>query len=249
MTSTSSATDPPAGTFQQSHNEEAKSLLDKKDQQEVPNSFSSENMSSRDSEYTALNLSSAPVVEQKRGKPHRPSLLFFHFAFKGLATVLYLFAGLLGLPFISTFVFVVILLSVDFWLVKNLSGRLLAGLRWWSVTEEDTGKMVWRFEAWTQEERQIAYASQVNLFWAGLIVQQAFWGLLFCSAMFSLKLGWFVITVIACALNGSNLYGYVRCRMQRQNQNNAGLWSRFTDSLGALFRISGGSYFRGNPGN
>ena len=23
--------------------------------------------------------------------------------------------------------------SIDFWLVKNLSGRLLAGLRWWNV--------------------------------------------------------------------------------------------------------------------
>ena len=48
--------------------------------------------------------------------------------------------------------------------------------------------MVWRFEAWTPEERQVAYKSQVNLFWAGLLAQQALWTILFLSAMFSLKL-------------------------------------------------------------
>ncbi len=67
--------------------------------------------------------------------------------------------------------------------------------------------MIWRFEAWTPEERQVAYRSQVNLFWAGLLAQQALWTILFLSAVFSLKLGWLVIAFIACALNGANLYG------------------------------------------
>ena len=79
---------------------------------------------------------SGRVVEQRVGKPQRRGLLLAHFAFKGLGTTLYLLANLVGLSYIATFVFVVLLLSVDFWLVKNLSGRLLAGLRWWSVTGE-----------------------------------------------------------------------------------------------------------------
>jgi hypothetical protein len=31
---------------------------------------------------------------------------------------------------ILTFIFVLILSAIDFWIVKNLSGRLLVGLRW-----------------------------------------------------------------------------------------------------------------------
>ena len=38
----------------------------------------------------------------------------------------------------SLYVFLLLLAhSVDFWLVKNLSGRLLAGLRWWNVAVTD----------------------------------------------------------------------------------------------------------------
>ncbi len=67
--------------------------------------------------------------------------------------------------------------------------------------------MVWRFEAWSREERQVAYQSQVSLFWAGILAQQVLWTVLLLSAVFQLKLGWLVITVIAFLLNGANLYG------------------------------------------
>ncbi len=67
--------------------------------------------------------------------------------------------------------------------------------------------MVWRFEAWSREERQVAYQSQVSLFWAGILAQQVLWTVLLLSAVFQLKLGWLIITVIAFLLNGANLYG------------------------------------------
>ena len=114
-------------------------------------------------EYTSLSVDQSRVVEQRQGKPSQNLLMFCHFAFKGLATALYLFSGLLGVSFITTFVFVLTLLSVDFWLVKNLSGRLLAGLRWWSVTDSETGKMTWKFEAWTPEERQVRTGDNATL--------------------------------------------------------------------------------------
>ena len=60
-----------------------------------------------------------------------------------------------------TFVTITILLSADFWFVKNVSGRLLAGLRWWNVVDEGSGnQMSWRFESWTREDRQLADKSQ-----------------------------------------------------------------------------------------
>jgi len=38
------------------------------------------------------------------------------------------------------------LLAFDFWTVKNISGRLLVGLRWWNEINED-GTNSWLFES------------------------------------------------------------------------------------------------------
>lgn len=48
--------------------------------------------------------------------------------------------------FIASFVTVVLLLSMDFWTVKNITGRLMVGLRWWNYVDDD-GKSHWIFEA------------------------------------------------------------------------------------------------------
>lgn len=53
------------------------------------------------------------------------------FGLKATGMFFYLFVG----NFISnimTFIIVIILGSFDFWVVKNIIGRLLVGLRWWS---------------------------------------------------------------------------------------------------------------------
>lgn len=39
---------------------------------------------------------------------------------------------------------VVILAAVDYWIVKNLAGRLLVGLRWW-VDFDEMGEEHWKF--------------------------------------------------------------------------------------------------------
>jgi len=41
---------------------------------------------------------------------------------------------------------VVLLLSMDFWTVKNITGRLMVGLRWWNYVDDD-GKSHWIFES------------------------------------------------------------------------------------------------------
>jgi hypothetical protein len=40
---------------------------------------------------------------------------------------------------------VIISCSLDFWVVDNITGRLLRGLRWWSEVDKN-GKEQWRFE-------------------------------------------------------------------------------------------------------
>lgn len=40
--------------------------------------------------------------------------------------------------YLGTFVGTVLLISIDFWVTKNLTGRKLVGLRWWSqITDND----------------------------------------------------------------------------------------------------------------
>lgn len=37
------------------------------------------------------------------------------------------------------------------------------------------------------------------------------WGIFFIAALFGLKFRWLLLVMIALALNGANLYGYVKC--------------------------------------
>lgn len=72
--------------------------------------------------------------------------MVFHLAFRILAVVAYLFCGWFSNSFVTSFVVIVVLLSIDFWTVKNISGRLLVGLRWWNYVDED-GESHWVFES------------------------------------------------------------------------------------------------------
>jgi hypothetical protein len=47
-------------------------------------------------------------------------------------------------PEVITFIAVTVFTAFDFWIVKNVTGRLLVGLRWWSDTDEK-GNEVWKF--------------------------------------------------------------------------------------------------------
>ena len=75
-----------------------------------------------------------------------PLAVFFHLIFRVLGITTYLLCGWFNTGFIVNFVVIIILLSLDFWTVKNITGRLLAGLRWWNYVDED-GVSHWMFES------------------------------------------------------------------------------------------------------
>ena len=75
-----------------------------------------------------------------------PLAVFFHLIFRILSIITYLLCGLFNSGFIVNFVLIIILLSLDFWTVKNITGRLLVGLRWWNYVDED-GVSHWVFES------------------------------------------------------------------------------------------------------
>jgi hypothetical protein len=57
----------------------------------------------------------------------------------------YLFGGWL-FDGVTIFILICLLQAFDFWTVKNVSGRLLVGLRWWTVVDEN-GNENWMFES------------------------------------------------------------------------------------------------------
>lgn len=66
------------------------------------------------------------------------------------ALAFYILSALFFNSFVIIFVVTVLLSALDFWVVKNVSGRILVGLRWWNEIN-DLGESVWRFECLDQE--------------------------------------------------------------------------------------------------
>ena len=75
-----------------------------------------------------------------------PGAVFFHLFFRISAIFLYIICNIVINSFITSFVVVVFLLALDFWTVKNVTGRLLVGLRWWNHIDED-GTSHWVYES------------------------------------------------------------------------------------------------------
>ena len=57
----------------------------------------------------------------------------------------YILSALFADSFVIIFVITVVLASLDVWVVKNVSGHILVGLRWWNEIN-DQGESIWRFE-------------------------------------------------------------------------------------------------------
>ncbi|XP_045442473.1 Golgi apparatus membrane protein TVP23 homolog B isoform X3 [Pipistrellus kuhlii] len=81
-----------------------------------------------------------------KSKIRHPVASFFHLFFRVSAIVIYLLCELFSSSFIACMVTIILLLSCDFWAVKNVTGRLMVGLRWWNHIDED-GKSHWVFES------------------------------------------------------------------------------------------------------
>ncbi|XP_077525813.1 Golgi apparatus membrane protein TVP23 homolog B-like [Haemaphysalis longicornis] len=158
-----------------------------------------------------------------------PLASFFHLAFRTTALLAYLLCRFFTDSFVSSFVCILLLLCMDFWTVKNVTGRLLVGLRWWNYVD-DAGRSHWVFESRKAGEK-VGDASEASLFWMGLIGAPVLWTLFFFISLFSWNFQWLMVTLIALSLNGANLYGYVRCRLGKRRSITAAASNFFGQQL------------------
>ena len=118
------------------------------------------------------------------------------------------------------FLTIVLLLALDFWTVKNVTGRLLVGLRWWNKVDED-GTSTWMFESrkvrllcvcvcvcvcvfrlWVglsvyqylqwcvSMQKSKSSQPEADIFWAGLFLCPLLWILFFFTSLLRLSWGW-----------------------------------------------------------
>jgi len=149
--------------------------------------------------------------ERSPDQLRHPYVTLFHIFFRSLAIVVYLFFTPFIDSFITSFVFVVLLLSADFWTVKNITGRILVGLRWWNYID-DEGKSIWVYESRDKTQQRRHNTREVRIFWMALVLAPVFWGLFFLVALIGFKFKWLLLVMIALSLNCANLFGYTRCK-------------------------------------
>ena len=122
---------------------------------------------------------------------------------------------------------VVLLLSADFWTVKNVSGRLLVGLRWWNRVSAETGETEWIYESAPAANE--APALDKRIFWGALYAAPALWAVCGVAAFVTFSWDWLLVHAVATALTGANLLGYTRCSGEARRRLQASL-----DAAGAL---------------
>lgn len=144
-----------------------------------------------------------------------PLVVIFHLLFKALAIFFYIFGHWLTQSFIFTFVLCILLLAFDFWTVKNVSGRLLVGLRWWSYVKDD-GSNEWIFES--LEDMAEISAVDSRMFWGGLYVSPICWSLLLVVGVFRLAFEYLPIVIAALVLSSANIVGYIKCSTSAKNK-------------------------------
>ena len=143
---------------------------------------------------------------------NHPGICFLLIGFK-LATlisfiVLYFFVNNTALVYLV----IILLASVDFWITKNVAGRLLVGLRWWNEVKED-GNEVWIFES-KNEKTEVNADSRV--FWTCLYFATGAWVVIFIWDIISLKWVWAIISLVCFIFSAINFYGFFKCSKKQQ---------------------------------
>jgi hypothetical protein len=83
-----------------------------------------------------------------------------------------------------------VLSAFDFWTVKNVTGRLLVGLRWWSDYDEK-GEEVWKFESFGSEYK--SNSVDKAFFWTGQAGSTAAWLAFFLIKLLSFSPFWVML--------------------------------------------------------
>lgn len=163
-----------------------------------------------------------------------PVASFCHVGFKLGALVAYLTCEWFETHFVLNFVTCVLLLAADFWVTKNVSGRLLVGLRYWNEIDE-AGVSTWRFESRDAEGMKLVNPGESALFWYTVYGAPLAWISLSLVALARFSLQYLLICVVAVVLGMANAVGYTKC--SKDAQANISSFARTTLLNSVLHRL------------
>lgn len=186
-----------------------------------PNYSQSTNFSTRP---ISGSMATEPVVRERtwterlKESSHPIALLFYMF-FRLAPIFMYIFGTLIlsiftnKSKFILHFIVLILLVSADFWNLKNISGRLLVGLRWWNDTNIKEGSTqfenVWVFES--ADPNRYINPIDSKVFWTLLYVQPAAWAVLAIMAVLKFEFLYLVLVVISFFLSITNAVAFTKC--------------------------------------
>jgi hypothetical protein len=145
-----------------------------------------------------------------------PCVITWDLILKIAPIALYIVASFLPNSLIIRLSCITILAAIDFWFTKNISGRVLVGLRWGRVVHEDG-------------EEEFIYETKRNELKNNPVDSKFFWGLLAVSFVIWLVFLFFnilaltnlMIILIPVSLLGCNLYSFYKCsKVQQDNVKN-----------------------------
>jgi len=130
-------------------------------------------------------------------KAAHPGVCIFTIAFKIGAIVSFILLDLFTSSEALTYLVVILLGSADFWMTKNISGRVLVGLRWWNEVKDD-GTEVWIFESKNESKNfEFKYflvekenSADKTIFWGSLYINLISWLVLFVWEIIRFKFIW-----------------------------------------------------------
>lgn len=204
--------------------------------------------SNQDVQGNMATLDSSPnewLWSRKLKESSHPVALLFYIFFRLAPILIYIF-GTIFLSmftaknrFILHFIILILLVSADFWNLKNISGRLLVGLRWWNETNKVEGSSafenVWVFES-ADPDRYINPIDS-KVFWTLLYLQPVAWILLAIVAVLKFEIFYLVLIIISISLSLTNAMAFTKCdKFGKANDLATNIFSRTTGGL--LLRLN-----------
>jgi hypothetical protein len=110
---------------------------------------------------------------------------------------------------------VLVAAAVDFWTVKNITGKELVNMMWWMKIDQDTGEEEWRFLS--NEGYQLNPINEA-VFWGGSLTGNLFWGISTLLSLILSSLFWIVLCAVCFILNAINFAFFLKCRGNHQQK-------------------------------
>lgn len=181
-------------------------------------------------DQTAQSQQSQPeTLLDKLSQSSHPIALVCYLFFKVVPLAIYVFGMLFTSNYILFFIIIILLLAADFWNVKNISGRLLVGLRWWNESN-DVGETIWVFE--NADPQRYINPIDSYVFWLLSYVTPVVWTVFGILALLKFQFLSLILVGVAVSLNLTNTMAYSKCdKFGKANSLANDVISSFTGSI------------------